>query len=170
MILDILHYPDSKLQLIATPVIAFDEELKLLITNMAYTMYNYNGIGLAATQINVQKRLFIIDTFYNKFDENDDIYSDKFQLSAFINPEIITKSEQIDSKEGCLSVPDIYETVIRFNKITIKYQDIDGNYHEDELTGIMAICYQHELDHLNGKVFIEYLSRLKQSFIRKKLK
>jgi peptide deformylase len=128
---------------------------------MADTMYEENGIGLAATQVNVQKRIFIIDLSANDEPKN---------LMVFINPEILNRSGEVIAQEGCLSVPGIYESVSRSEKIICKYQDLDGKFHEYECDGLMSICIQHELDHLNGKVFIEYLSGLKQNFIKKKMK
>ena len=160
-LLSILHYPDSRLHLKAKPVTLFDTDLKQLIANMAETMYENNGIGLAATQINVQKRLFIMDL--SKNDEPP-------QLLVFINPLISKKSGEIMGEEGCLSVPGIYEEVIRAETIELNYQDVTGNAHTLNCRGLMAVCIQHENDHLDGKIFVEYLSGLKQNFIQKKMK
>ncbi|MFN8770255.1 MAG: peptide deformylase [Neisseriaceae bacterium] len=160
-LLNILRYPDPRLHLKADKIDNFDNGLKDLVNNMAETMYQNNGIGLAATQVNIQKRLFIVDL--SKEDEPRN-------LLVFINLEIVEKYGEVISEEGCLSVPDIYEKVLRFEKIKVAYQDINGNHIEAEYSGLMAICIQHENDHLNGIVFVEYLSQLKQNFIKKKLK
>ncbi|MCE2705860.1 MAG: peptide deformylase [Proteobacteria bacterium] len=160
-ILDILHYPDARLHLKAQNVTLFDSKLKELINNMANTMYENNGIGLAATQVNVQKRIFIIDLSKNDEPRN---------LITFINLEILEKSGEVLSEEGCLSVPGIYEKVYRSETIKVKFQDENGKSHQNEYKGLMSICIQHENDHLDGKVFVEYLSNLKQNFIKKKLK
>ncbi len=160
-LLTILRYPDAKLHLKAKPVNTFDDNLKELVQNMAHTMYDNNGIGLAATQVNIQKRIFIVD-----LSKDDELKN----LHTFINLEILEKYGQVDSEEGCLSVPDIYETVKRYEKIKVRYQTLDGTLKEDNFDGMMAICIQHENDHLYGRVFVEYLSALKQKFIKKKLK
>jgi peptide deformylase len=161
-LLEILHYPDKRLHLVAKPILMIDDEIKTLVDNMAQTMYNEsNSIGLAATQVNVQKRVFIIDHSAENEPKN---------LLAFINPEIISKSGEVCGEEGCLSVPGVYEKVTRAEKIVCRHQDLDGKTHEKHYDGLMAICIQHELDHLDGKVFVDYLSVLKQNFIKKKMK
>lgn len=160
-LLEILHYPDQRLHLKAKPVTNFDGELKKLIQDMAETMYANNGIGLAATQVNVQKRLFVIDLARE---------GEPSQLEALINPVIVEKSGETSCEEGCLSVPGVFETVKRAEKIAATYQDANGVEHKIECDGLKAICIQHELDHLDGKVFVEYLSSLKQNFIKKKMK
>lgn len=160
-LLPILCYPDSRLHLKAQPVTVFDAKLKQLIADMAETMYHNNGIGLAATQVNIQKRLFIMDLSRSDEPRN---------LLVFINPNIIAKSGEVIGEEGCLSVPGIYESVLRSETIQLKYQDVNGEPLEIKCDGLMAICIQHENDHLNGKVFVEYLSGLKQNFIKKKMK
>ena len=160
-LLDILHFPDPRLHLKATKIENINNEIQELVDNMANTMYDSNGIGLAATQVNVQKRLFIIDL--SKDDEPKN-------LLVFINLEILEKSGEVISEEGCLSVPSIYEKVQRAEKVKVRYQNIQGNQIYAEFDGLMAICIQHENDHLDGKVFVEYLSNLKQNFIKKKLK
>ncbi len=159
--LEILHYPDKRLHLKAAPIKVIDETIKTLVADMAETMYQNNGIGLAATQVNVQLRLFIMDL--SKDDEPK-------QLLTFINPEIISKSGEVVGEEGCLSVPGIYETVLRAENITVKYQDLDAVEHIIDCSDLMAVCVQHEIDHLDGKVFVEYLTSLKQNFIKKKMK
>lgn len=160
-LLDILHYPDERLHLKAKEVTEFDNELKQLVDNMTETMYESNGIGLAATQVNVQKRLFITDLAKE---------GEKSKLTVYINPVIRDKIGEVRGDEGCLSVPGVFETVTRAEKITVDYQDINGNKHTITCDGLQAICIQHENDHLDGKVFVEYLSGLKQNFIKKKMK
>lgn len=160
-LLEILHYPDERLHLKAIPVEKFDDKLKELVSDMAETMYQSNGIGLAASQVNVQQRLFVMDLARE---------GEPSQLMALINPVILSKEGQSIGEEGCLSVPGVYEKVTRAEKITVQYQDEEGNKHIKECTGLMSICIQHEIDHLDGKVFVDYLSNLKQNFIKKKMK
>ncbi len=160
-LLQVLHYPDSRLNLKAKEVTEFDEKLKKLVTDMAETMRENNGIGLAATQVNVQKRLFIMDLAKEH---------ELSQLTVFINPKITQKSGEIKGDEGCLSVPGVFEPISRAEKVTVQYQDLNGKTHQIECEGIKAICIQHETDHLDGKVFVDYLSGLKQNFIKKKMK
>lgn len=160
-ILPILHYPDERLHLKAVEVIKFDDDLKKLVADMEETMLDSNGLGLAATQVNVQKRIFIM---------NLSTEAHQVPLKIFINLKIIDKKGDIKSEEGCLSVPGVYETVTRASWISVEYQDLDGNKQLLECDGIQAICIQHENDHLDGKVFVEYLSGLKQNFIKKKMK
>jgi peptide deformylase len=159
MLLKVLHYPDERLRNIAQPVINFNDELKTLVQNMLETMYDLNGIGLAAIQVGVSLRVAVIDLTEN---------NSKPQI--FINPILSDFSVETNIyEEGCLSVPDIHEKVIRPKTLTIKAQDINGKeftMHADEL---LATCIQHELDHLNGKVFIDRLSKLKKSMIDKKI-
>ncbi|MCC2645082.1 MAG: def [Burkholderiales bacterium] len=160
-ILEVLHFPDKRLHLIAKPILQINSEIKSLVADMAQTMYKENGIGLAATQVNVQKRIFIMDHSGNDEPEN---------LLVFINPEILSRTGEVVSEEGCLSVPSVYEKVLRSEEIFCRFQDLDGKIHEARYNGLMSICFQHELDHLDGKVFVEYLSGLKQNFIKKKMK
>jgi peptide deformylase len=160
-LLPILHFPDPRLHLKAKPVSNIDAEFKQLISDMAETMYQNNGIGLAATQVNVQKRVFIADFSGDNEPRN---------LLVFINPEIISRDGEVIGEEGCLSVPGIYEKVIRSEIIQVKYLDLEGKEHINKCDGLLSVCIQHELDHLDGKVFVEYLSSLKQNFIKKKLK
>ncbi|HMT02641.1 MAG TPA: peptide deformylase [Burkholderiales bacterium] len=159
--LQILHFPDPRLHLKAVKVEEFDESIRTLVNDMAQTMYANNGIGLAATQVNVQKRLFIIDMSREDQPKN---------LLVFVNPEIINKSGEIIGEEGCLSVPGIFEKVIRSEIIKLKFQDMDGVEHIIDCDGLMSVCIQHEIDHLDGKVFVEYLSNLKQNYIKRKMK
>ncbi len=159
--LQILHFPDPRLRHKGHKVEKIDEEIHTLVKNMAEAMYELNGIGISATQVNIQKRLFLMDL--SREDEAPN-------LQVFINPEIISQAGKIESEEGCLSVPGFYDKIIRFETITVQYQDLQNNFHKKECSGLRAICIQHEIDHLNGKVFVEYLSNLKQNYIKKKLK
>lgn len=156
--LEILRYPDKRLRQIAKPVTNFNTDIKKLVKDMAETMYAAPGIGLAAIQVNVEKRVVVID-----------ITEDKSHLQVFINPVIKNKTGSITSDEGCLSVPEIYAAVERAEQVLIEAQDADGKIFTLEADELMAICIQHEIDHLDGKVFVDYLSRMKQGRIRKKL-
>ncbi|MDD3267244.1 MAG: peptide deformylase [Burkholderiales bacterium] len=160
-LLEILHYPDERLHQRAKPVTEFNDELRQFIENMKETMYESNGIGLAATQVNVQKRIFVTDLAK----ENE-----ASMFTVYINPIISDKIGEIKGEEGCLSVPGVFETVTRAEKITLQYHDEKGNLHTITCDGLKAICIQHENDHLDGKVFVDYLSGLKQNFIKKKMK
>jgi peptide deformylase len=155
----ILHYPDDRLHQIAEPVGHVTDEIRDLVRDMAETMYAAPGIGLAATQLDVHKRVIVID-----------ISESKDQLFVFIDPEIISRSGTVQCEEGCLSVPGIYETVQRAERITVRALDREGNSFDLEAEGLLSVCIQHEIDHLQGRVFVEYLSRLKQFRIRAKLK
>jgi peptide deformylase len=157
-ILNILNYPDTRLHKIAALVGEITDIHKKLIKDMAETMYAAPGIGLAATQVDFHERIIVID-----------ISEEKNNLIVLINPEIIEKSGEQVCEEGCLSVPGIYEKVTRAEKIRFKALDINGNIFEKEADGLLAVCIQHEMDHLIGKVFVEYLSPLKKNRIRLKL-
>lgn len=158
-LLEILEFPDPRLRTVAKPVMQVDDELRSLIDNMFETMYAAPGIGLAATQVNVHQRLLVLDV-----SEHGD------QPMVFINPEITPLSEEMRPyDEGCLSVPGFYETVERPERIRVKALDRNGEPFEMEADGLLAVCLQHELDHLNGKLFVDYVSRLKRERIRKKL-
>ncbi|MGY8785426.1 MAG: peptide deformylase [Pseudomonadales bacterium] len=158
-ILQILEFPDPRLRKIAKPVTVFDEELEDLIEDMLETMHEAEGIGLAATQVNVHKRLLVIDVSENR---------DAPQV--FINPEFeIIEHELSEYNEGCLSVPGFYETVSRPRVVKITAQDAKGEKIEQAAEGILATCIQHEIDHLDGKLFVDYLSTLKRHRIRAKL-
>ena len=157
-VLTVLHYPDERLRTIAKPVAAVTAETRQLVADMLETMYAENGIGLAATQVNVHQRVVVID-----------LSEDRDQPQVFINPEITEKSGDTTYEEGCLSVPQNYANVERAAEITLKAQDTDGNWFEVKADGLLAICLQHELDHLVGKLFIDYLSPLKRDRIKKKL-
>ncbi len=157
--LTILKYPDARLHTKAKRVTQFDERLIQLVRDMAQTMYDAPGIGLAATQVDVHEQIIVIDTS-----------EEKNQLQVFVNPEIISESQ--DTKvfdEGCLSVPGIYEDVERPDRVTVRAVDQHGKTFTKECDGLMAVCIQHEMDHLQGIVFVKYLSRLKQSRIRSKM-
>ncbi|BCL76410.1 peptide deformylase [Jeongeupia sp. HS-3] len=158
-ILNILHYPDERLHTVAKPVTVFDEHLQQFVADMAETMYQAPGIGLAATQVNVHQRVVVID-----------LSESKDELLVLINPEIIEMDGQITYEEGCLSVPGIYEEVDRAERIKVRAQRVNGETFEFAADELLAVCIQHELDHLNGKVFIEKLSRLKFNRILQKLK
>ena len=158
-ILPILQYPDERLHKVAKKVEQVDETVRKLVRDMAETMYSAPGVGLAATQVDVHERLIVIDV-----SETHD------HLKVFINPEIIASSGEKENEEGCLSVPGIYEKVSRAEKVTVRALDENGDTFTMEAEGLLAVCIQHEMDHLIGKVFVEYLSHLKQTRIRAKLK
>lgn len=159
-LLPILEYPDPRLRTVARPVTAFDDRLRRLVADMAETMYDAPGVGLAASQVDVHERIVVIDTSETKDD-----------LQVFINPEIVWASEeQVECEEGCLSVPGIYDAVMRPAQVRVKAFDERGVAFERDCTGLLAVCVQHEMDHLLGKVFVEYLSPLKQERIKTKMK
>ncbi len=158
-LLSILHYPDPRLHKVAARVERVDDEIRQLIRDMAETMYAAPGVGLAATQVDRHLRIIVIDIS----DTHD-------QLRVLVNPESVAASGAADREEGCLSVPDVYEKVQRAERITVRAQDAEGRPYTLEAEGLLAVCIQHEMDHLKGKVFVEYLSRLKQSRIKSKLK
>jgi len=157
-LLNIVHYPDPRLHKVAQPIARVDAEIRSLVADMAETMYAAPGIGLAATQVDRHLRLIVVD-----------ISEDKSDLRVFINPEILSVSGKSEHEEGCLSLPGIYEMVTRPERIRVRALDREGQPFELEADGLLAVCVQHEIDHLEGKVFVEYLSRLKQERIRKKL-
>ena len=157
--LNILEFPDPRLRTIAEPVEQVDDEIRQLVDDMFETMYDAPGIGLAATQVNVHKRIVTID-----------ISEDGNEPLVLINPEFTVLQDELEKmQEGCLSVPGFYEEVKRPNRILLKALDRDGNPYELEAEGLLAVCIQHELDHLNGKLFVDYLSALKRNRIRGKL-
>ena len=156
--LDILHYPDARLHTVAKPVAAVDARIRKLVDDMAETMYAAPGIGLAATQIDVHERVIVID-----ISETHDA------LRVFINPEIVAQSGREESEEGCLSVPGVFDRVQRAERVTVRALDRDGKSFELDADGLLAVCIQHEMDHLMGKVFVDYLSNLKRNRIRAKL-
>ena len=156
--LDILHYPDARLHTVAKPVAAVDARIRKLVDDMAETMYAAPGIGLAATQVNVHERVIIID-----LSETHDA------LRVFINPEIVAQSGREENEEGCLSVPGVFDRVTRAERVTVRALDRDGKPFELEAEGMLAVCVQHEMDHLLGKVFVDYLSNLKRNRIKARL-
>jgi peptide deformylase len=157
-ILDILHFPDTRLRNVAKPVEAVDDSVRRLIDDMFETMYDAPGIGLAAIQVNEPRRVIVIDTS-----------EDRSQPLALVNPEIVEKQGVEEMDEGCLSVPGVYETVQRAESIRVRALDRDGQAFEMDADGLLAVCIQHEIDHLDGKLFVDYLSNLKRQRIRKKL-
>lgn len=155
---DILHYPDPRLYQKAEPVADVDESVRALVRDMTDTMYAAPGVGLAATQLNVHKRVVVIDA-----SETRD------QLLVLINPEIVSREGVQYCEEGCLSVPGVYEAVERAERVTVRALGLDGKSFTVTAEKLLAVCIQHELDHLDGKVFVDYLSRLKQQRIKAKL-
>lgn len=159
-LLTILQYPDPRLHAVARPVSAFDERLRQLAADMLETMYDSGGIGLAAIQVDVHERLIVMD-----------ISQERNQPLVLVNPEIIWSSEARQlNEEGCLSVPGVYDRVERFESVHVRVWDLDGKAHTLEARDVMAICIQHEMDHLLGRVFVEYLSPLKRDRIKKKMR
>jgi peptide deformylase len=159
-VLSILHYPDPRLHKVAKPVMTVDARIQQIVDDMAQTMYEASGIGLAATQVDIHERIIVIDAS----EERDG-------LMVFINPELLwASSEKKSWREGCLSVPDFFDEVERPERIKIRALDRQGSPFELEADGLLAVCLQHEMDHLQGKVFVEYLSPLKRSRISLKLK
>ena len=156
--LTILEFPDPRLRKKAAPVERVDDQLRALIDDMFETMYDAPGIGLAATQVDVHQRLLVAD-----------VSADKDDPQVFINPVIIEKDGVTITEEGCLSVPGYFEEVERAQHIKVRYLDRDGAEREDEFEGLLAVCVQHEIDHLDGKLFVDYLSEAKRQRIRKKL-
>lgn len=157
-LLPILRYPDPRLHKKAAPVAEIDDSIRRLVQDMAETMYEAPGIGLAATQVDVHKRVIVID-----------VSEDKSRLLALINPVIVERNGEQVCEEGCLSVPGIYEKVSRAETVRVSALDVDGRSIDFHADGLLAVCVQHEIDHLDGKVFVEHLSRLKQARIRTRL-
>lgn len=157
-LLPILQYPDPRLHTVAKPVQVFDDALQQLVSDMAETMYDAPGIGLAATQVDHHIQLIVID-----------LSKEKDDLLVLINPKIIAQSGSQDYEEGCLSVPGVYENVTRAEFITVEAQDVSGNTYKLDADGLLSVCIQHEMDHLKGKVFVEYLSTLKRNRIRSRM-
>jgi peptide deformylase len=158
-VLQILRYPDPRLHKVAKPVAMVDDQTRKLARNMAETMYAAPGVGLAATQVDVHKQLIVID-----------LSETRDQLLVLINPQILESRGKSDCEEGCLSVPGIFEKVARAEWVKVRALDVNGKSFTLEATGMLSVCIQHEMDHLKGKVFVEYLSRLKQTRILSKLK
>lgn len=157
-LLPILRFPDPRLRKVAAPVTRIDDSIRQLARDMAETMYEAPGIGLAATQVDVHKQVVVID-----------VSEEKNDLRVFINPRIETCAGSAEGEEGCLSVPGIYDKVTRAEQVRVSYLDLDGQAQVLDAEGLLAVCLQHELDHLNGKVFVDHLSQLKQTRIRSKL-
>jgi len=156
--LSILEYPDPRLRTVAKPVTRFDAQLQTLIDDMAETMYAARGIGLAATQVDQHLRLLVLD-----------VSDSRDALQVFINPELLDRSGSSSHEEGCLSVPEIYAEVKRAESVTVRAQDANGEQFEQQLDGLAAICLQHEMDHLQGRLFVDYLSPIKRDMLKKKL-
>ncbi len=159
MILNILEYPDPRLKKVASPVTTFGPEIQRLVRDMAETMYAAPGVGLAATQVDVHKRIIIID-----------ISEARDELRVFINPELLEAEGEAECEEGCLSVPGYYDKVTRAARVRVRAQDEHGKRYELAADGLLAVCIQHEMDHLVGKVFVDYLSPLKRARLASKLK
>ena len=178
---EILEAPDPRLKIVSKPIETFDDSLKTLVDDMFETMYDAHGIGLAAIQVGEPLRLLVID-LQPEDEDAEPVPCDhdghhhthqptKKEPRIFVNPEILDPSSETSTyQEGCLSVPEIYADVERPATCRVRYQDLDGNTHEEELSGMMATCIQHEMDHLNGVLFIDHLSRLKRNMALKKLK
>jgi peptide deformylase len=157
-ILEVLRFPDERLRTVAEKVVQIDDATRKIVADMFETMYDENGVGLAATQVNIHQRIVVID-----------VSEERNEPLVLINPEIIKKDGNMINEEGCLSVPNSYAKVDRAESVTVKAFDENGNEFEKEADGLLAICIQHELDHLKGVLFIDYLSPLKRQRIRKKL-
>jgi peptide deformylase len=159
-LLNVLCYPDPRLHKVAKPVAQVDARIKKIVADMAETMYDAPGVGLAATQVDIHERIVVID-----------VSDEQNELRVFINPEIIWSSPEKKSwREGCLSVPDFYDEVERPAQVKVRALDLDGKEFEIDADGLLAVCLQHEMDHLQGKVFVEYLSILKRTRVSQKLK
>jgi peptide deformylase len=158
-LLKLLHYPDERLRTVAKPVTVIDDRVRTIVKDMAETMYEAPGIGLAATQVNIHERIIVVDTS-----------EDRSDLRVLINPEVIEEgAEHKVFQEGCLSVPGIFDDVERPDRIRVRAKNEHGDVVEFDADGLLSVCIQHEIDHLNGKVFVDYLSRLKQGRIKTKL-
>lgn len=156
--LTVLHFPDPRLRKKARPVAAVDSDIRQLSKDMLETMYAEEGIGLAATQVNIQKRVVVMD-----------LSAERDSPVTLVNPEVLQKSGTEEMEEGCLSVPGYSDLVQRAERITYRYLNLDGELVEDETDGLRAVCIQHEIDHLDGKLFIDYLSPIKKQRLRKKI-
>ena len=154
----IIYLPDERLRRVSSDVTVFDDQLQILIDDMFETMYAAKGVGLAAPQIGINLRLSVVD-----------VIGDKSQQLVLINPEIIASEGHVEYQEGCLSVPSVYDTVFRAEKVTLRAQNRIGEFYEMEADGLLGECFQHEIDHLNGKLFVDLLSPLKRAMARKKV-
>jgi peptide deformylase len=157
-LLPILHYPDPRLRTPASPVAAITEEIRQLAADMFETMYHAPGIGLAATQVNVQQRVIVVD-----------VSREKDQPMCLVNPEILEKDGEEEMEEGCLSVPGVFESVRRAERVRVRYLSLEGKETIIDADGLLAVCIQHEIDHLDGRLFVDYLSTLKRNRIRRRL-
>ncbi|MGY8814112.1 MAG: peptide deformylase [Gammaproteobacteria bacterium] len=157
-VLEVLHFPDPRLRKIASPVERIDDSIKELAKDMLETMYVENGIGLAATQVNIQKRIIVID-----------LDNENPNPMVLVNPKIISATGNEEMQEGCLSVPDVFETVQRSEIISVQYLTLESKMIEQQAEDLLAVCIQHEIDHLDGKLFIDYLSPLKRNRIEKRI-
>ena len=157
--LPILEYPDPRLKKVAAPVVAVTPEIRKLVRDMAETMYVAPGVGLAATQVNVHQRVIVID-----------VSDHKDELRVFINPELLSAEGEAECEEGCLSVPGYYDKVTRAARVRVRAQDERGEFFEIDADGMLAMCIQHEMDHLQGKLFVEYLSPLKRARLSARLR
>jgi peptide deformylase len=157
-LLPILRYPDERLRTIAKPVAIVDDRIRRLAADMAETMYAAPGIGLAATQVDIHEQVVVID-----------VSEDRSDLRVFVNPRLESADGAREGEEGCLSVPGVYDSVTRAEQVRVRYLDLEGKERTLDAEGLLAVCIQHEIDHLRGKVFVDYLSRLKQTRIRSKL-
>ncbi|MDB9813229.1 peptide deformylase [Gammaproteobacteria bacterium] len=157
--LNILTFPDPRLRKVAVPVTKFDKSLEIFVSDMLETMYEENGIGLAASQVDFHERIIVID-----------ISEERNDPKVFINPEfkVLDDKSLLSYTEGCLSVPDVTEEIVRPDSIFLSWQDLKGEYHSEEPSGLLTVCIQHEIDHLEGKLMVDYLSPLKRDRIRKK--
>jgi peptide deformylase len=165
-VLTILEVPDPGLRAVAKPVDTIDDGVRATIADMLETMYDARGIGLAATQVGIERRIFVMDLQEPEEEEGEPVR----RPMAFINPEILSVSEETSTyNEGCLSIPEQYAEVERPTRCRVKWQDADGKAHEEELDGLMATCVQHEIDHLNGVLFTDHISKLKRDMLMKKL-
>ena len=159
-LLTVLHYPDSRLHKVAKPVAVVDNRVRKIVADMAETMYDAHGVGLAATQVDIHERIIVID-----------VSEEQNQLMAFINPELVWASAEKKAwREGCLSVPEFFDEVERPDQVLVKALDVNGKPFEIKADGLLSVCLQHEMDHLLGKVFVEYLSFLKRNRISLKMK
>ena len=169
-VLPIVEIPDPRLRLVCEPVAAVDDEVRALVADMFETMYAAHGIGLAASQVGVIRRVMVVDLQERESEEEDAAPEAKRDPRAFINPEILWVSDDLSTySEGCLSIPEQYAEVERPARCRVKWLDEQGQAHEDEFHGLMATCVQHEIDHLNGVLFIDHISRLKRQMLLKKL-
>lgn len=157
-ILDILHFPDPRLRKVAEPIEQVNDEVRQIVSDMLETMYQAPGIGLAATQVNIHRQIIVID-----------VSEDKDEPLCLLNPELVSTDGVEEMEEGCLSVPEQYAKVQRADTVTIRFLDTQGQLEELTADGLLAVCIQHEMDHLKGKLFVDYLSPLKRNRIRKKL-